>query len=306
MAGRYLTDMANVLRAAGLNVVEEAGWETRARSTGGYLDGRPKAIMWHHTASNATPASDILYMIRNSGDRPIANIYLARDGKVHVLAAGATNTNGKGGPLSFSKGTVPIDTMNTHSIAIEAANDGIGEPWPQVQIDAYFKINNALTAAYGMQVTDLATHNLWAPTRKVDPAKAAVVQGPWKPGVANSYGTWSTASIQAEAVRRATPIPPPQPPTFPPTPPREPGYPVPAPTKDDESMVVALDKNGTAWVGDGMTRMKIEDEATFNEYIKLAKSNGYRFVNTSGQGVNGWSNVSTVSDVTLTALGRPV
>ena len=58
--------------------------------------------------------------------------------------------------------------MNTHAVGIEAANDGVGQPWPQVQIDAYFAINNALAAAYGLQPTDCCTHEAWAPGRKVD------------------------------------------------------------------------------------------------------------------------------------------
>lgn len=302
MAGRYLTDMADVLRAAGLTVIECSGWQTNARSTGGYASGRPTCIMWHHTASKATPLNDVTYMVRNSGDRPIANLYLARDGSVWVMAAGATNTNGRGGPLAFSKGTVQRDVMNLHAIGIEAANDGAGEPWPQVQVDSFFKISIALARAYDLAVTDLASHNLWAPTRKVDPAKAAVVQGPWKPGVANSYGSWLTSSIQAEVVRRAVPPepPPPPPPVF------EPGPPAAPPTKDDTSMVVALDSNGTAWVGDGMTRFAIDNETTFNNMVVLGKAGCYRFVNTSGQVVSGWPNVATVGDQTIAALGRPV
>lgn len=71
-------------------------------------------------------------------------------------------------------------------------------------------------------------------------------------------------------------------------------------------LVVALDKNGTAWVGDGITRFPLSDEAVFNNYVVLGKSGCYRFVNTSGQIVSGWPNVATVGDVTIEALGRPV
>ena len=57
MTGRYLTDMANVLRAAELRVVEQAGWQQRARSSGGYGSGLPLCVMWHHTASGANATS---------------------------------------------------------------------------------------------------------------------------------------------------------------------------------------------------------------------------------------------------------
>lgn len=69
-------------------------------------------------------------------------------------------------------------------------------------------------------------------------------------------------------------------------------------------MVVALDSNGTAWVGDGITRYAIDSETTFNNMVVLGKSNAYRFVNTSGQVVSGWPNVATVGDATIAALGR--
>lgn len=71
-------------------------------------------------------------------------------------------------------------------------------------------------------------------------------------------------------------------------------------------MVVALDSNGTAWVGDGMTRFAIDNETTFNNMVVLGKAGCYRFVNTSGQVVSGWPNVATVGDQTIAALGRPV
>jgi len=211
MGSRYLTDMADILRGAGLTVVEEPGWQTRARGSGGYDGNRPWVIMWHHTASDTSPANDVSYII-NADDGPLANLYLARSGTVHVIAAGATNTNGKGGPLGgFSRGTVPLDSMNTYGLGIEAANNGVGQQWPQVQIDSYFKINNALTAAYGLAFTDLSSHEGWAPGRKIDPAQAGAVQGPWRPASINSSQTWRNDDIRNEAARRSMPGPPPDP-----------------------------------------------------------------------------------------------
>lgn len=215
MSGRFLTDLADVCRAAGLDVVEVDGWQTRARSSGGYADGLPWCVMWHHTASQTSPANDVSYIVSGSPDRPLANLYLARDGWVWVCAAGATNTNGKGGPLPFSRGTVPADRMNEYAIGIEAANSGTGEAWPQVQIDAYFTLSNAVTAAYGLAADDVASHNAWAPTRKIDPATAAAVQGPWRPRSVNSSGTWSVDDLRAECRARATSSPTPTPPTPP-------------------------------------------------------------------------------------------
>lgn len=211
MGDRYLTDLADVCRAVGLPVIEEAGWQTRARGSGGYDGDRPWCVMWHHTASDTSPANDVNYIIHGCPDAPVANLYLSREGVVHVCAGGATNTNGKGGPLTLTRGTVPLDSMNTHAIGIEAANNGVGQPWPQVQIDAYFALSNALTAAYGLAPYDLATHAEWAPSRKIDPATAAAVQGPWGPGDINSSGTWNVDDVRFEATDRSTP-PTPNPP----------------------------------------------------------------------------------------------
>lgn len=210
MTGRYLTDLAGWLRAAGLHVVEEAGWETRARKSGGYADGRPFCVMWHHTASQASPANDIAYII-GADTAPISNLYLARDGTVHVIAAGATNTNGQGGPQTFSRGTVPLDKMNEYAVSIEAANSGLGEVWPQVQIDAFFAASLAVTEALGLCPDDVSSHAGWT-TRKIDPATAAAVQGPWRPRSVNTSGTWSLDDLRAECVARSTHTPTPNPP----------------------------------------------------------------------------------------------
>lgn len=207
MSGTYLTWLADELRAAGCAVTEYSGWTTRARSSGGYAAGRPWGVMWHHTASQTSPANDASYMCNGSSDRPIANLLIARDGGVWVLAAGATNTNGKGNPVGWSRGTVPADSMNTYAVGMEIANSGVGEAYPQVQIDAAFRASVAIVARLGLDPGDVCTHYGYAPTRKIDPATAAGVQGPWRPGSCTSSGTWELADLIAEHRRRygATP-----------------------------------------------------------------------------------------------------
>jgi hypothetical protein len=214
MGARYLTDLADVCRAAGLTVWEVGGWQSRARGSGGYDGDRPWVIVLHHTASDTSPANDVNYIVYGCPDAPVANLYLDRDGAVHVCAGGACNHAGKGGPWQTTRGVIPVDQANTHAIGIEAANNGVGQTWPQPQIDAYFTLVNALTAAYGLDVTDVVTHNAWAPTRKIDPATAAAVDGPWQPEPVTSSGTWSLDDIYDELIARANPTPaPPTPPS---------------------------------------------------------------------------------------------
>jgi len=210
MGDRYLIELADVLRAAGLTVIEVDGWGTRARSSGGFDGDRPWAIMWHHTASDTVPENDVSYICYGSQDAPLANLYLARDGAVWVCAAGATNTNGKGSAMMMSKGVVPTDQANTHCIGVEAANDGVGQTWPQVQVDAYFRLNNAVAAAYGLLPDDCATHHYYAPDRKIDPATADAVQGQWTPGAVSSSGSWDVDDVREEAWLRSADMPPPK------------------------------------------------------------------------------------------------
>ena len=255
VAGIYYTQAAEWLRVQGVKVVEVAGWQTRARSSGGFA-ARPLGIQWHHTASSGQhPMNDINYMVHNSSARPIGNCYLATDGTCYLLAAGAANTAGKGGPYKMSRGTVPLDKGNTTTWAIEAANNGVGQPWPQAQIDAFFKISNELNFKFGNQPTDLFTHQAYANGRKVDPARAEVVGGSWKPRSINSSGSWSVDDVKAEAQRRwagvtikpTPPQPSPTPPTLTPTP-----TPPSSRAKGQVAMYAAIMKyGGTATAGWG-------------------------------------------------------
>jgi len=240
MGARYLTELADVLRAAGLAVVEVDGWQHRARSSGGYDSDRPWVVMWHHTASQTTAENDVNYIVNGSPDAPIANTYLARDGVVWVCAGGATNTNGKGGPVAVSRGTVPVDSMNTYALSCEIANSGLGEAYPAVQIDAAFRLSLAVTDWLGLSPADALGHVDWSPGRKIDPATADAVQGPWRPRPINSSGSWNVDDLHAELVRRNTTQPP--------------------PTKDDDAMYLATLSDGTVVVCGSAVRPVSGDE----------------------------------------------
>lgn len=216
MSGRYLSDLANVLRAAGQIVVELDGWQGRARSSGGYSDGGPWCVMVHHTASGGDGASDANYCTFVDSARPLCNVVLGRDGTWYVCAAGATNTNGKGGPWTLANGrVVAADQMNLRAIGIEMSNNGVGMPYPRVQIDALFTGIIAFAGAYlGGRVDLLCQHVNWAPGRKIDPATGAAVDAScgWQPTTVNANGSWRLADLVAEAQRRAaTPAPTPEP-----------------------------------------------------------------------------------------------
>lgn len=241
MTGIYYTDMVDVLRAAGCRVNENsitAGWQRRARSSGGF-PAAPLAVWWHHTASKTTPENDLSWQIVGCDDAPVGNWLLDRTGTWWPVAAGASNCAGKGGPSTFSRGTVPADGGNTRGWQVEVANNGVGEQWPVAQIDAYFLGSNALNARVGNVPTDVITHAAWAPSRKIDPATAAAVQGGWQPRSLNSSGTWSLDDIRAECQRRAgaAPGPGPKPPT---------------PIGADMAQVIKGDGADTYWAWNGV------------------------------------------------------
>ena len=167
MGAIWLRDLPTIL--AGLpNLSFYNGWENRSRASGGY--DALLGIFVHHTASSTTTERDTAYQWVNAKERPIGAIYLGRAGEIVVGAAGATNCQGVGGPRSTSKGTIPKDRGNSNGLAIEAANAGTGEPWPDVQQDAYLALCQRLCNGYGFDpYRDICAHWEWT-TRKIDPA----------------------------------------------------------------------------------------------------------------------------------------
>ena len=195
-----LLDLPDIIAESGVHVVTYPNWQTRARRAGGFIDVR--GVCAHHTASNTHPDNDMGWMWTNSPDRPIGNIFLDRTGKVTVGAAGASNTQGRGGPVQTSKGEVPLDQGNDYLIAIEAANDGTGEVWPDVQVDAYLAMIAALVDGYGLEPGDVFTHAGWTPGRKVDPAGPT----PSHPTLGGLTGrtTWPQSALRALIAERLT------------------------------------------------------------------------------------------------------
>jgi hypothetical protein len=159
-----LTDLADVLRAAGLEVIEEPGWKTRGH--GQMID--VLGVTCHHTGglkdlSTIVNGRDLGLPTELKG--PLAHLFLARDGVYHVVAAG----------LCWHAGESRSATMtNSHRIGIEAEAKGvpgtIGD-WPKVQMDAYARGCAALAKRYRFGVVQVLGHKeTCAPLgRKTDP-----------------------------------------------------------------------------------------------------------------------------------------
>lgn len=154
------------LKRWGLKVELEDGWEGRGRP----YSFKPKAIVCHHTASNRNSGNFSSENIVTNGrpdlNGPLCQFLLGRDGTVKIIAAGYANHAGYGGP----KAGIPANQANTYAYGIEAENDGIGEPWPAVQLNAYYRLCAALLEYMGTKdVSKVIGHKEWAPGRKIDP-----------------------------------------------------------------------------------------------------------------------------------------
>ena len=138
----YLLDLPDVLRRApALRVVEVPGWRTRGHGPMRSVDG----AVAHHTAGPVTgnaPSLDVITAGRPGLSGPLAQLFLARDGTVHIVAAG----------LCYHAGQVTAVTYaNGRRIGIEAeatGRDNVPTDWPPPQMSAYAQLCAALALGY--------------------------------------------------------------------------------------------------------------------------------------------------------------
>lgn len=161
-----LTWLADVLRSSGLIVLEHAGWQARGRGE----MGRVRGVICHHTAgpvaATGTPSLDLIINGRPDLAGPLSQLYLARGGMWHVIAAGRCNHAGRG----FWHG---VKDGNSEMIGIEAENAGTSaDPWPAQQIDSYARGVAAILIEIGADSTMCAGHKEYALPRgrKIDPS----------------------------------------------------------------------------------------------------------------------------------------
>lgn len=150
-----LSHIAGPLRSFGLTVVEEPGWSTR-----GYL-GRDlsdlRGVLWHHTATASVrnvktglPTRNVLINGHGYLPGPLCQIGLARDGAVHLIAAGLANHAGQG----VWPG-IPQDTGNWHLVGVEMESSGLA-PWDWT--DDQIRVAPHLGAALGKILWGTKTH----------------------------------------------------------------------------------------------------------------------------------------------------
>jgi hypothetical protein len=151
--------LAEVLRAAGCEVVEHAGWRDRGRD---FTDLR--AVVLHHDASPHGNSPGVPgFMLREmAAGRPGAQLWVSRHGSWHVLAAG----------VAFHAGAVLAGKPgNGNALGVETDHT-VGEAWPPAQIASVRKGTAAILRHLKVSpAVGLEFHRTICspPGRKVDP-----------------------------------------------------------------------------------------------------------------------------------------
>lgn len=155
-----------ILRAAGLQVKEHSGWQTRGHGAFSNV-----GVLCHHTATGPTTSNTnvINLLIKGRSDLagPLCNFGLDRDGVVHIIAAGKAYHAG----AAKASGTMAANSSgNNVYIGIEAFNSGIGEKWNKKQYDAYVLLCAVLSKKItGNSSETVRAHKETSITGKIDP-----------------------------------------------------------------------------------------------------------------------------------------
>lgn len=164
-----LSNMANVLRAAGIKVVEVNGWASRGYAGEDLVEYRGN--LWHHTATNraaftGSNAPTLSMCINGRPDLagPLCNGVLGRDGTVYLVAAGKANHAGRGSAYN-----IPTDAGNYYLFGWEMESSGVAPwDWTQEQLEAAPLIAAATERAYGVELE--IGHLEYSSEGKIDPA----------------------------------------------------------------------------------------------------------------------------------------
>lgn len=171
--------LADVLRAAGLRVIEVDDWQTRG------ADGlNPLWQVWHHTASAAgrnAPSLTICIKGRPDLRGPLCNLLVARDGTIYVVASGIANHAGSGDWPTPGEHVVG---GNRESIGWECENNGLGEPWNAAQVLAICIGMAAICRHTGRGADTVVGHKEFARPRGRKPDPRGIDMDPQRQAIA--------------------------------------------------------------------------------------------------------------------------
>lgn len=165
--------LADLLRAAGLQVVEEGNWQGRGVS-GSF---NPFGVLWHHTAAkssptNPAPALGIVINGRSDLQGPLAHALVDYNGVFHIVSANRCN---HAGPARAS-GPIPAGDGNTMLVGWEIdyagdqSNIGLVQQMTPAQYDASLRATAAVLTQFGRDSSYARGHRETSTTGKIDPS----------------------------------------------------------------------------------------------------------------------------------------
>jgi hypothetical protein len=145
--------LPGTLREAGIDVYVMPGAVARGRE-----DVRFDAIIWHHTATGPNWQDGHVAALLRDGRRdlagPLAQVGIERDGTWVIVALGRANHNGYG-------------RYGNNSLGLEFYNSGVGEEWPEAQVESGIRGIAAVQRTIG--IVPVLGHRESDPKRKIDP-----------------------------------------------------------------------------------------------------------------------------------------
>ncbi len=139
---------------------------------------KPNYVMIHHTAQDSLGQTVKTFHSARAG---VSSHYvIGRDGKIVQMV----NDLYRGHHAGAGKWGNDTD-LNSSSIGIELDNNGLTDPWPDVQIEALINLLQYLKDSYKIPQANFIGHMDYAPTRKNDPSRF-----PWKKLADKGFGYW--------------------------------------------------------------------------------------------------------------------
>lgn len=168
-------------------VVFLPGWDKKYRGLGWQgKNGKPVALMNHHTAAAATDSTNpahpgnqkgankgVIDYVNHHFTSPASNCTLDRDGIVYVNTAYPCWHSGEGsfrGVIPFDSLGVPDDRFADVGLGVEIVSKGLKKDFTKAQKDSAGALANACKEASDWKGIwkRLPNHSTWAPTRKID------------------------------------------------------------------------------------------------------------------------------------------
>ncbi len=168
-----ITWLADVLRASGVQVVEEGNWQSR--TAGGTFN--PIGVLWHHTngptssPSNPAPSLSVCINGRTGLPGPLCHALVDFNGVFHVISANHANHAGD----ARQSGPIPAGSGNTMLIGWEIDYVGDDPVRPDqamsaAQYDASIKATAAVLKRLGRDASYARGHRETSVTGKIDPS----------------------------------------------------------------------------------------------------------------------------------------